>query len=66
MAGARGIDQRPEFLAAKDFGDSAGEGDRYVAEQAAGNRTHLRDANPAQLLIGRGRQLPTSGLVKIR
>lgn len=66
MAAAVCVLQMPVFLAAIDLGDAAAEIHRDVLEQAAGDCTHARHADPARLFVGRGAEHAVLIVVELR
>ncbi|MNH19945.1 hypothetical protein D3C79_796970 [compost metagenome] len=66
MAAAVGILQMPVLLATVDLCDPAAEIDCHILEQAAGDGTHARYANPAGLFVRRWAQDAILVVVKLR
>ena len=58
--------QVPVCLTLDQVGDPAGKGHVGFAQQAAGDRTHARAADPARLLVGGGSQLAMFVVVQMR
>lgn len=66
MAAAFGVLQVPVLFASEHFGDTAAEIHRHVLEQAAGDGTHARHADPAGLLVRGWREFTGAVVVQLR